>query len=55
MTLDDLTDLIDGAGCPMPTEADLHSLEAALGLKSLDAYRRFLRAIPGGIVRGDIR
>lgn len=55
MTLDELAGLIDSSGRPMPTEADLRDLEAALGSRLPDAYRAFLLATPGGIVRGDVR
>ncbi len=55
MTPDELASLIDGTGRPMPTAADLQSLEAAIGLRLPDVYRTFLLTTSGGIVRGDVR
>ncbi len=55
MTSDELAKAIDGAGRPMPTVADLQSLEASLSSPLPDAYRAFLLATPGGIVRSDVR
>ncbi len=55
MTSAELANLIDGAGRPMPSAADLQSFEAAIGSQLSDAYRAFLLATPGGIVRGDLR
>ncbi len=55
MTSDELANSIDGAGRPMPTMADLQSLEDSLGSLLPDAYRAFLLTTPGGIVRGSVR